>query len=120
MRTYTQTKGPEWAYGENRDWEFGDNSPFLRSDLNVSNATLEVGTDIVEYRYDLKDFQENNIMSANHTAHSSVNCSLIEVGEGKYWRWNNWNKTGPFSMRDLCHNSVICSPSAKEADFRFG
>ena len=99
MREYTQTKGPDWAYGNNSDPEFGDNSPFLRSDLNVTNATLEVDTDIVEYWYDLKNFNEGYAELSNHTVHSAVNCSLIEVEDGKYWRWNKWNRTGPFSMK---------------------
>ena len=88
---------PGWALGNKT--EFGDINPHLRSDLNVSNTTLNVGTDTVEYWYDLKYFEEDNILLANHTAHSAVNCSLIEVGEGQYWRWNKWNRTGPFSMK---------------------
>ena len=58
-------------------------------------------------------------MPANHTAHSAANCSLIEVQEGQYWRWNKWNRTGPFSMQDFSHDSIIHSPSVDKADFGF-
>ena len=119
LREYSKVRSPDWAFGSNTDPEIGDISPHLLPDLYVSNTTLEIGTDTVEYWYDLKDFKDNNIRLANHTAHSAVNCSLIEVGEGKYWRWNNWNRTGPFSMLDLCHDSIIYGSSAKEADFGF-
>ena len=117
MRKYTKTSGPDWAYSNKSDHEFGDNSFYLRSDLNVSNATLEIGTDTIEYWYDLKDFKEDDIRPANHTAHSAANCSLIEVEVGQYWRWNNWNRTGPFSMQDLSHDSIIHGPSVDKADF---
>ena len=111
MRDYTPHSGPVWAFGDNHDYEFGDNNPVLRSDLTVSNATLEVGTDTVEYWYDLKDFKEpeNYARLANHTVHSAVNCSLIEVEPGQFWRWNKWNRTGPFSMTHLSYDSIIYS-----------
>jgi len=119
LREHTQAFGPAWAYGNNKDHEFGDNSSYLLSDLKVSNTTAKVGTDIVEYWYELKDFKEEDIRPTNHTAHSAVNCSLIEVKEGQYWRWNNWNRTGPFSMLDLCLDSIIHDQRANEADFGF-
>ena len=116
MREYGKGRAPNWAFN-NSDPEIGDISPHLLPDLDVSNATLKIGTDTVEYSYQLKDFHENNIILANHTTHSAVNYSLIEVGEDKYWRWDNWNRTGPFSMQDFCHDSIIYDPSVKEADF---
>ena len=118
MRSYGQVRAPNWGFGNFSDLELRDKIPNM-SDLNVSNAMLEVGTDTVKYRYDLKNFTENKPGPTNRTAHSAANCSLIEVGEGQYWRWDNWNRTGPFSMRDLCHDSIIYSPSVKEADFVF-
>ena len=119
MREYGKGRAPDWVTGNNTDPEIGDISSHLRPDLNVSNTTLEVGTDTVEYWYDLKDFKQNNTRPANHTVHSAVNCSLIEVGEGQYWRWDNWNRTGPFSRQDLSHDSIIHGPSTNKADFRF-
>ena len=108
MREYSNRRAPDWAFDYSGD--IGDISPHLHPDLDVLNATLEISTDTVEYWYDLKDFKEDNIMPANHTAHSAVNCTLIEVGEGEYWSWDNWNKTGPFSMQDLCQDSIIYNP----------
>ena len=118
MRHYSEIRIPDWALSNNT--EFGDISPHLQSDLNVSNTRLEVGADTVEYWYDLKKFEEDKIMPANRAAHSAVNCGLIEVGKGQYWRLSNRNKTGPFSMQDLCHNLIIHNLSINEADFGFG
>ncbi|PUU83788.1 hypothetical protein B9Z19DRAFT_962480 [Tuber borchii] len=104
---YPSTAGPgipkdyeiveDWAFGNNTALEIGDINPDLRPYLSILNATLEVGTDIVEYSYDLKDFKQDYTRLSNHTVHSAVNCSLIEVEQGQYWRWNKWNRTGPFS-----------------------
>ena len=116
MRDYSKNPVPNWPSGDGTGPDIGDISSDLLPDLNVSNATLEIGTDTVEYWYDLKDFKENNPRPANHTAHSAVNCSLIEVGEDQYWRWDNWNKTGPFSIQTLFYNSIIYCTSVKEAN----
>ncbi|KAG0137910.1 hypothetical protein HOY82DRAFT_644957 [Tuber indicum] len=51
----------------------------------------------IRYSYNLKDFKEGYAMLSNHTVHSTANCSLIEIGDGQYWRWGNGNRTGPFS-----------------------
>ncbi|KAG0633223.1 hypothetical protein HOY80DRAFT_930306 [Tuber brumale] len=75
-----------------------DISAYLPSDLVVSNTTLNLARkSTVEYSYNLKDFKEGYAIPLNHTVHSSVNCSIIEVGEGQYWRWDNGNRTGPFN-----------------------
>ena len=79
------------------------NSSAFLSELKIENSTLEepVGPSIVEYSYQLKDFHDGYTIVSNHTVHSAVNCSLIEVSsEGQYWRWNNWDRTGPFGMQD--------------------
>jgi len=80
-----------------------DSSDFL-SELKIENSTLEepVGPNTVEYSYQLKDFHDGYIIVSNHTVQSAVNCSLVEVSpKGQYWRWNNWDRTGPFGMQDL-------------------
>ena len=80
------------------------NSSDLLSELRIDNSTLEglVGTSTVEYSYQLKDFHEGYTILSNHTVHSAVNCSLVEVSsQGQYWRWNNWDRTGPFGMQVL-------------------
>ncbi|PUU83780.1 hypothetical protein B9Z19DRAFT_1172710 [Tuber borchii] len=74
-----------------------DNSSYSLSGLEISNSTLQVGTSAVNYSYQLKDFQEGYTILSNRTVHSTVKCTLIEVKQGKYWRWNNWNRTGPFN-----------------------
>ena len=80
------------------------NSSDMLSELRIENSTLEepVGPNTVEYSYQLKDFHEGYAILSNHTVHSAVNCSLVEASrEGQYWRWNNWDRTGPFGMQDL-------------------
>ena len=80
------------------------NSSDMLSELWIENSTLEepVGPNTVEYSYQLKDYHEGYTIPSNHTIHSAVNCSLVEVSsEGQYWRWNNWDRTGPFGMQDL-------------------
>ena len=80
------------------------NSSDLLSELRIGNSTLEepVGPNTVEYSYQLKDFHEGYTILSNHTVHSAVNCSLVEVSsEGQYWRWNNWDRTGPFGIQGL-------------------
>ncbi|PUU83783.1 hypothetical protein B9Z19DRAFT_1038355 [Tuber borchii] len=104
LRNYGQTRMPGWVL--RNDTEFGDINPDLRPDLEVLNTTLGVGIDTVEYWYNLKDFNENNTIPTNRTAHSAANCSLIEVGEGQYWRWNKWNRTGPFNWGDGYNDDV--------------
>ncbi|KAG0633451.1 hypothetical protein HOY80DRAFT_1105449 [Tuber brumale] len=79
------------------DFRIGDDiSPNLLSDLQMSNTTLKVDTNIVEYTYELKDFKEGFSRPSNHIVHSTVNCSIIEVDDDQYWRWNKGNRTGPF------------------------
>ena len=119
MRTYSKNPAPDWAFNYTNP-ELGDISSHLRPDLNVSNTTLELGTDTVGYWYDLKDFKKDDIRRTSHTAHSAVNCSLIEVEEGQYWRWDKWNRTGPFSMKHLSHDLMIHTPGVNGADFGFG
>ncbi|KAG0634062.1 hypothetical protein HOY80DRAFT_1100907 [Tuber brumale] len=88
-------KSPVWANGKN--FSIGDDiSLYLQSDLQVSNATLNVRGNSVKYSYNLKDFQEGYAIPSNHSVHSTSNCSLIEVCEIQYWRWSNRNRTGPF------------------------
>ena len=80
------------------------NSSDFLSDLKIENSTLEepVGPNTVEYSYQLKDFHDGYTIVTNHTVHSAVNCSLVEVSDkGQYWLWNNWDRTGPFGMQDL-------------------
>ena len=80
------------------------NSSDLLSELTIENFTLEkpVGPNTIEYSYQLKDFHEGYTILSNHTVHSTVNCSLVEVSsQGQYWSWNNWNRTGPFGIQDL-------------------
>ena len=80
------------------------NSSDLLSELRIENSTLEepVGPNIVEYSYQLKDFHDGYAIPSNHTVHSAVNCSLVEVhSQGQYWRWNNWDRTGPFGIKNL-------------------
>ncbi|PWW74540.1 hypothetical protein C7212DRAFT_209427, partial [Tuber magnatum] len=92
-------KVSEWADGSKGAFSFGDDrSPDLESDLQVSKATRRLDTHTVEYSYILKDFKGGSARLTNHTVHSSVNCSLIEVEDGQYWRWKNGNRTGPFGM----------------------
>lgn len=86
----------------------------------MSNSTLELGTEVVKYSYELKDFKENYARLSNRTVHSAVNCSLIEVEQGLYWRWNNWNKTGPFSMQEFRPRLIIHGASISDADFELG
>ncbi|CUS15585.1 unnamed protein product [Tuber aestivum] len=88
--TETGDSGSQFKLGD-------DISPYLESDLQVRNATLKVGKNTVEYSYDLKDFNGGYTTPSNRTVHSTVNCSLIQVGDGQYWRWGNGNRTGPFS-----------------------
>ncbi|KAG0137923.1 hypothetical protein HOY82DRAFT_597189 [Tuber indicum] len=91
-------KLPDWGHGKKSNFSIGDDiSPYLLSDLQVSNTTLNLTRNTVEYSYNLKDFKEGYAILSNHTVHSAVNCSLIEVGKGRYWRWGNGNRTGPFS-----------------------
>ncbi|KAG0137915.1 hypothetical protein HOY82DRAFT_666824 [Tuber indicum] len=91
-------KSPEWAYASNSTFSTGEDiNLYLPSDLLISNTTLNIGTNAVEYSFELKDFKEGYAMPSNHTVHSAANCSLIQVGEGQYWRWGNGNRTGPFS-----------------------
>jgi len=82
------------------------NSSDLLSELKSKNSTLKepAGPKTVEYSYQLKDFHEGYTILSNHTVHSAVNCSLVEVsGQGQYWRWNNGDRTGPFRMQGLCY-----------------
>ncbi|KAG0137922.1 hypothetical protein HOY82DRAFT_644982, partial [Tuber indicum] len=93
---------PYWTDSKNftsaRSFRIGDDiSNYLLSDLQVSNTTLNLTKNTVEYSYILKDFKEGYAIPSNHTVHSAVNCSLIEVGKGQYWRWGDGNRTGPFS-----------------------
>jgi len=91
---------PQWAAvsGSQLDPEFRDNKNFdVPFGLEVSNSTLEVGINTVKYSYQLKDFQEGHVILSNRTVHSAANCSLIQVAEDQYWRWDNWDRTGPFS-----------------------
>lgn len=121
MREYA--KLPKWVYKANSGDEFEDNSPLLLTDLKITNATLKepVGPDAVEYSYRLKDFQEGYTILTNRTVHSSTNCSLVEVGkQGQYWRWSNWERTGPFSMEDFHHDSIIHGRSFNKVNFEFG
>ncbi|KAG0137921.1 hypothetical protein HOY82DRAFT_512807 [Tuber indicum] len=74
-----------------------DITPYLPADLRILNTTLNLTGNTVEYSYNLKDFKEGYAIPSNHTVHSAVNCSLIQIGEGQYWRWGNGNRTGPFS-----------------------
>lgn len=99
FRSYIGISELNGPYSNSSGIDFGDNSPILQSDLSIPNTTLELGKDtgMVEYWYDLKDFENNNVKLSNHTVHSAVNCSLIEVEQDKYWRWDKWNRTGPFS-----------------------
>ena len=132
LRVYAED--PSWilAYRERKrknpsNYHSGieDGGTSLLSDLDIINSTLEkpVGPNMVKYSYQLKDFKEDYAIQSNRTIQSSVNCSLIEVEheQGQYWRWNNWNRTGPFSisMQDPCHNSLIHSPCVNKADFYF-
>ena len=80
------------------------NSSDMLSELKIENFTLEepVGSNTIEYSYQLKDFHEGYTILSNHTVRSAVNCSFVEVSsQGQYWHWNNWERTGPFSMQDL-------------------
>ncbi|KAG0634073.1 hypothetical protein HOY80DRAFT_1061535 [Tuber brumale] len=95
-------KRPYWVYSKNAtgagSFHIGDDiSSYLPADLQVSNTTLNLTRNTVEYSYNLKDFQEGYAIPSNHTVHSAVNCSLIQIGERQYWRWVNGNRTGPFS-----------------------
>ncbi|KAG0633224.1 hypothetical protein HOY80DRAFT_653717 [Tuber brumale] len=91
----------------NSAWN-GIQHAYLPSDLVVSNTTLNLAREnTVEYSYNLKDFKENNAIPLNHTVHSSVNCSIIEVGEGQYWRWDNGNRTGPFNWGEGDNTDVV-------------
>ncbi|CUS15584.1 unnamed protein product [Tuber aestivum] len=120
MRAQKYASVPDWAYGENSAFSFGDDiSPYLESDLQVSNATLRVDSDSVQYSYILKDFKEGYSRLTNHVVHSSVNCSLIEFDKGHYWRWNNGNRTGPFGMWDPFGDSIIHGLSTSKAEFGF-
>ncbi|KAG0634072.1 hypothetical protein HOY80DRAFT_929240 [Tuber brumale] len=91
---------PDWVYNRSINFHIGDDiNPYLPSDLQVSNTTLNLTGNTVEYSYILKDFQEGYAIPSNRTIHSAVSCNLIEVGKGQYWRWGNWNRTGPFGWR---------------------
>ncbi|KAG0634071.1 hypothetical protein HOY80DRAFT_1100964 [Tuber brumale] len=80
----------------------------LPYDLQVSNTTLNLTRkNAVEYSYNLKDFKEGYAIPSNHTVHSTVNCSLIEVGDGQYWRWSNGNRSRPFSWGGEVYNEVV-------------
>ncbi|CUS15583.1 unnamed protein product, partial [Tuber aestivum] len=108
----------DWSHGEEAVFRIGDDiSPYLESDLQVSNATLRVGTNTVEYSYRLKDFDGDYTTPSNRTVHSSANCNLIEVGESQYWRWDNGNRTGPFRLLSRLNDY---SASASEAKLGFG
>ncbi|KAG0634068.1 hypothetical protein HOY80DRAFT_1100936 [Tuber brumale] len=92
----------EYTSGEGRDTPppartGEDINSYLPSDLQISNTALKVDTNTVEYSFELKDFKEGYARPSNHTVHSAANCSLIQVGEGQYWRWDNGNRTGPFN-----------------------
>jgi len=101
-------KEPKWAVAYRTELELYPlttaNSQDFLSGLRIENSTLvePVGPNTVEYSYQLKDFQEGYTILSNHTIHSAVNCSLVEISsQGQYWRWNNWDRTGPFGMQDL-------------------
>ncbi|PUU83790.1 hypothetical protein B9Z19DRAFT_1038356 [Tuber borchii] len=97
------------------------NSSDLLSELRIENLTLEepVGPNTVEYSYQLKDYHEGYTILSNHTVHSVVNCSLIEVSrQGQYWRWNNWDRTGPFNW-DQKSNEVLSGVLAASNDTNF-
>ncbi|KAG0635127.1 hypothetical protein HOY80DRAFT_1094826 [Tuber brumale] len=98
----SNTKVDKYKSGESKDTtlrtRIGDDiNQYLPSDLQMSNTTLKVGANQVKYSYNLKDFKEGYARPSNRTVHSAANCSLIEVGEGQYWRWGNGNRTGPFN-----------------------
>ncbi|PUU83795.1 hypothetical protein B9Z19DRAFT_1038365 [Tuber borchii] len=95
------------------------NSSDLLSELRIENSTLEepVGPNTVEYSYQLKDFHEGYAIPSNHTVHSTVNCSFVEVSkQGQYWRWNNWDRTGPLDWRkesdDVLSQVLVASKDA--------
>ncbi|KAG0635126.1 hypothetical protein HOY80DRAFT_1140123 [Tuber brumale] len=93
--TRKYAKSPIWANGKN--FSIGDDiSLYLQSNLQESNATLNVRGNTVKYSYNLKDFQEGYAIPSNNSVHSTANCSLIEVSENQYWRWSNRNRAGPF------------------------
>ena len=75
----------------------------LLSKLKIKNSTLEepLGPNTVEYSYQLKDFHEGSTILSNHTVHSPVNCSFVEVSGKQYWSWNNWDRTGPYCKQGL-------------------
>ncbi|KAG0137926.1 hypothetical protein HOY82DRAFT_582775 [Tuber indicum] len=97
------TERDEFESGEGKETAhqtpIGDDiSAYLPSDLQVSNTTLNLaGKNTIEYSYNLKDFKEGYAIPLNHTVHSAVNCSIIEIEDGQYWRWGNGNRTGPFN-----------------------
>ncbi|PUU83781.1 hypothetical protein B9Z19DRAFT_1060706 [Tuber borchii] len=96
LREYA--KIPEWFTDYSReDPEFGDNSSYSLSGLEISNSTLQVGTSAVIYSYQLKDFQEGYTILSNRTIHSVASYSLVEVKQDQYWRWDSWDRTGPFN-----------------------
>ncbi|KAG0635125.1 hypothetical protein HOY80DRAFT_1094813 [Tuber brumale] len=84
-----------------------DINPSLSLDLQVSNTTLNVRGNTVEYSYNLKDFQEGYAIPSNRTLHSTANCSLIEIGDGQYWRWSNGNRTRPFDWGEKGNVGVV-------------
>ncbi|CAZ84205.1 unnamed protein product [Tuber melanosporum] len=90
-------KSPDWALESARLRTGDDITPYIEPDLQVQNTALNVNGNTVKYSYNLKDFKEGYAIPSNHTVHSSANCSLIEVSDGRYWRWANGNRTGPFS-----------------------
>lgn len=94
LREYANIPG--WGDYALEDPGFGDNSSYSLSGLEILNSTLQVGTSTVKYSYQLKDFQEGYTILSNRTVYSAANCSLIEVEERQYWRWDNWDRTGPF------------------------
>jgi hypothetical protein len=90
-------KSPDWALESARLRTGDDITPYIEPDLQVQNTALNVNGNTVKYSYNLKDFKEGYAIPSNHTVHSSANCSLIEVSDGRYWRWANGNRTGPFT-----------------------
>ncbi|PUU83791.1 hypothetical protein B9Z19DRAFT_1071646 [Tuber borchii] len=99
------------------------NSSGLLSELRIENSTLEepVGPNTVEYSYQLKDYHEGYAIISNHTVHSAVNCSLVEVSsEGQYWRWNNWDRTGPFDWdSDEVLSHVLAASNETYFEYKF-
>ncbi|KAG0137899.1 hypothetical protein HOY82DRAFT_644931, partial [Tuber indicum] len=104
----------KYASGESKDtslqtfFKIGDDiNQHLQSDLEMSNTTLNLSASTVEYSYNLKDFKEGYARPSNRMVHSAANCSLIEVGEGQYWRWSNGSRIGPFGWGGESNAEVV-------------